>query len=81
MEILKNYKPEAIKKSSSNIKKYPFREMEIGDCIIGDDNARKAARVFESRNNHYHFIYEKIANNKYAIIRARLDSDYYKKIK
>lgn len=69
IEIIRSYKPDAVKQK---FLKYPFRSLKIGDAILGDGCAKKAAMAFESRNEDFAFIYEKKENDKYIIIRASI---------
>lgn len=70
MEIIKNYRPNAIKKKYF---KYPFRKMEIGDCFYGCEKMKNAARVFENKNEDYAFVFDRLGEDKYAIIRAKVE--------
>ena len=49
--------------------KYPFREMEIGDCIDGDLTTALAATAFALKNKEYKFMRRNIGDNLYRVWR------------
>ena len=55
--------------------KYPWREMEIGDCIDGDNKMSVAANCFARRNEGYNFTRRKLGENFYRVWRIEVSNE------